>query len=116
MEYKYIKTDYLDMVSGGDSALVRELVIMFAEQVEEILSQMKVHLSEKNYCELGLLAHKAKSSVAIMGMDDLAEVLKIFEQQAKEGKDPDDYEHYIARFGSDTRAAMAELDNLVNKL
>jgi len=116
MEYKYIKTDYLEMVSGGDSALVRELVLLFGEQVEEIFSQMKLHLSEKNYCALGLLAHKAKSSVAIMGMDDLAEVLKNFEQQAKEGKDPDDYEHYIARFGKDTRAAMAELDTLINKL
>ena len=51
-----------------------------------------------------------------MGMDDLAEVLRNFEQQAKEGKDPDDYEHYIARFGNDTKAAMAELDTLINKL
>jgi HPt (histidine-containing phosphotransfer) domain-containing protein len=116
MEYKYIKTDYLEMVSGGDTGLVRELITLFGEQVSEILSEMRMNLSEKNYTALGLLAHKAKSSVAIMGMDDLAEVLKIFEQQAKEGRDPDEFESYIARFGEDTMAAIAELDTLISNL
>ena len=37
---------------------------------------MKSLLAEKNYNSLGLLAHKAKSSVAIMGMNDLADMLK----------------------------------------
>lgn len=116
MDYKFIKTDYLEMVASGDSKLVKELVVMFREQVEEIYSEMKSLLSEKNYNALGLLAHKAKSSVAIMGMDELAEILKNFELQAKEGKNPEEYESYIARFGDDTKSAMAELDTLIINL
>ena len=46
---------------------------------------------------LGLLAHKAKSSVSIMGMNDLAIMLKTFELQAKEDKESGLYESYILR-------------------
>ncbi len=116
MDFKFIKTDYLEMVASGDSELVKELVCMFREQVTEMYSDMKTLLSEKNYQGLGLLAHKAKSSVAIMGMDDLAEILKNFELQAKDGKDPEEYESYIARFGDDTKSALTELDTLINNL
>ena len=38
----------------------------------EIYNEMKSLLAAKNYLHLGLLAHKAKSSVAIMGMKELA--------------------------------------------
>ena len=75
---------------------------------------MKSLFSEKNYHSLGLLAHKAKSSVAIMGMNDLAEMLKTFELQAKEGKESELYESYITRFKTETDAAVTELEDLVN--
>ena len=106
MDYKFINIDYLDSVSGGDSEIIREIVIIFKEQVIEIYNEMKSHLSEKNYQSLGLLAHKAKSSVAIMGMNDLAQMLKTFELQAKEGKESDLYESYIKRFKTETEAAI----------
>jgi HPt (histidine-containing phosphotransfer) domain-containing protein len=114
MNYKFIKTDYLDMVSGGDSDLVRELINIFREQAGEMYSEMRSLLTIKNYHALGLLAHKAKSSVAIMGMEDLANMLKLFELQAKEGKNPEQYNTYISRFGSDTESAIIELDDFIN--
>jgi HPt (histidine-containing phosphotransfer) domain-containing protein len=114
MDFKYIKTDYLDMVTEGDKDLLKELVDMFREQVAEFNSDMKNLFDERNYKALGDLAHKAKSSVAIMGMDDLAEMLKKFELDARDGKDPEHYESYLLRFEKDTRFAMAELESLVN--
>ena len=71
-------------------------------------------LAEKNYTSLGLLAHKAKSSVAIMGMNDLAQMLKTFELQAKEGKESQLYDSYLTRFKSDTEEAVKELEDLIN--
>jgi HPt (histidine-containing phosphotransfer) domain-containing protein len=114
MDYKFIKTEYLEMVSGGDWGLIRELTDMFRDQVVEMHSEMISLLSEKNYHSLGMLAHKAKSSVAIMGMDDLAMMLKTFEIQAKVEKDTELYDSYVSRFGSDTKSAIVELDNLLN--
>ncbi len=114
MDFKYIKTDYLDMVTEGDKGLLKELVDMFREQVAEFNSGMKSLFDEKDYQALGNLAHKAKSSVAIMGMDDLASMLKTFELSAREGKDSELYQSYIIRFENDTRFALTELDSLVN--
>ena len=114
MDYKFINTEYLDSVSGGDPEIFREIVIIFKEQSIEIYNEMKSHLSGKNYISLGLLAHKAKSSAAIMGMDDLALMLKTFEIQAKEGKESELYESYIKRFKVETDAAVRELEDLVN--
>ncbi|NMC37815.1 MAG: STAS domain-containing protein [Bacteroidales bacterium] len=114
MNYKYIKPEYLEMVTGGDPALIKELVTMFSEQTAEIFKDMKSRLSDKDYNSLGLLAHKAKSSVAIMGMESLAEMLKQFEHQAREAMGTEKYEEYIRRFGEDTRSAVKELETLVN--
>jgi HPt (histidine-containing phosphotransfer) domain-containing protein len=114
MDYKFIKTDYLDSVSGGDREIIYEIVAMFKEQSVEIYNEMKSLLAEKNYTSLGLLAHKAKSSVAIMGMNNLAEMLKAFELQAKEGKESHLYESYLTRFKSDTEEAVKELEDLIN--
>ncbi|MCU0472283.1 MAG: Hpt domain-containing protein [Bacteroidales bacterium] len=114
MDYKFINTEYLDSVSGGDNEIIREIVVMFGEQVVETANQMKTLLAERNYTTLGLLAHKAKSSVAIMGMSDLAALLKTFELQAKEEIETELYESYINRFVFETGEAMKELNELVN--
>lgn len=116
MDYKFIKTEYLDSVSGGDPEIICELVTLFKEQSAEISAEMKLLLSSGSYKLLGLLAHKAKSSVSIMGMDDLAAMLKTFELQAKEEKEPQLYESYITRFQSDTMGAITELEDLADKL
>jgi len=113
MDYIYINTEYLDSVSAGDTEIIRELVDMFREQVAETHKEMRKLLSEKDYYALGLLAHKAKSSVLIMGMNDLGALLKTFEIQAKEGAEIHKYESYITRFANDTSEAVKELDDLV---
>jgi HPt (histidine-containing phosphotransfer) domain-containing protein len=116
MDYKFINTEYLDSVSGGDAEITRELVEMFREQTGEIYIEMKSLYSLKNYISLGHLAHKAKSSVAIMGMNELASMLKTLELQAKEGKEPELYESYISRFKAETDEAIIELDDLVKNI
>lgn len=113
MDYKFINMEYLDSVSGGDPDIINEIVVIFKEQSLEIYNEMKSLLLAKNYISLGLLAHKAKSSVAIMGMSKLAEMLKTFELQAREGKESQSYESYIERFFNETREAIKELDDLI---
>lgn len=116
MDYKFINTEYLDSVSGGDPDIICELVNLFKEQAAEISGEMKMLFDAKNYKLLGLLAHKAKSSVSIMGMNDLAIMLKAFELQAREEKEPHLYESYIDRFRIETSEAITELEDLSSKL
>jgi HPt (histidine-containing phosphotransfer) domain-containing protein len=116
MDYKYINTEYLNSVAAGDNEIIRDIVSMFKEQVVEIYTEMNARFMAKDYKALGLLAHKAKSSVSIMGMNDLATMLKTFELQAKENKESGLYESYIIRYKSETEEAIKELDNLIKNL
>jgi len=113
MEYKLINPEYLDSIAGDDPTLISEIVDMFKVQSAEIFEEMKSLYAKKEFKLLGMLAHKAKSSVAIIGMNDLATMLKTFELSAKEGTSPELYESYINRFGAETNAAIAECEDLV---
>ena len=114
MEFKFIKTEYLETVSGGDKEIIRELVEIFRAQVVEFAGEMRSLFASKDYFNLGLLAHKAKSSIAIMGMNDLADLLKKFELDAKAGIETEKYEGYIKRFENETESAVKELDAYLN--
>ncbi len=114
MDYKYINPEYILSVTGGDKEAIIEVVDMFRAQVLEIISEMKKLLESADYYNLGLLAHKAKSSVAIMGMENLAGKLKSFELQAKEGLNPELYPGYISDYEAETKEALKELDHLVS--
>lgn len=116
MEYRFINTEYLETVTGGDKEILAEIVLIFRTQIVEIYTQMKSFYLKNDFHSLGMLAHKAKSSVAIMGMNDLANVLKTFELEAKDGKNSEKYSGYIERYENDTKEAVLELDNYINNL
>ena len=115
MDYKFINTEYLESVTGGEISIITELVNMFKEQVIEIYTEMESLYTQNEYRQLGLLAHKAKSSVAIMGMSALADMLKTFELSGKASENIEMYESYIKRFHDDTKAAVIELDDYLVK-
>jgi len=116
MMYKVISPEYLENVTGGDPEITEELVNIFRSQVPEFIYEMKVLHNKAMWYELGLLAHKAKSSVAVMGMDSTATMLKAFELQAKAGENKDEYMNYINQFISETSVALDELTQYLNKL
>jgi HPt (histidine-containing phosphotransfer) domain-containing protein len=115
MNYKYINTEYLEtVVSGGDKEIIIELITIFHDQVIEITTEMKSFLEVGDFLSLGMLAHKAKSSVAIMGMNDLAIMLKTFELEGKEGVNNENYKGYIERYEREASLAVSELEHYVN--
>jgi HPt (histidine-containing phosphotransfer) domain-containing protein len=111
-----INVAYIEEISDGSIEIITEMVNIFKSQVGEFASEMKDLLRKGNHYDLGLLAHKAKSSVAIMGMENLAVKLKELEIKAKEGSDPDSYAKYIANFENETILAVKELDSYIDTL
>jgi HPt (histidine-containing phosphotransfer) domain-containing protein len=115
MVYKFINTEYLEMVTGKDRVITAELAGIFFQQVDEFYSAMKSFNNSGSYSELGQIAHKAKSSVAIMGMERLAGMLKQLELDAKTGINSEGYHIVLTTFREDTFEAVKELkDYLVN--
>lgn len=100
---------YLKGMTGGNTEVIKEMVNIFIEQVSEISDSMDKALGEKNYSLLGKLSHKAKASVSIMGMNDLAAALKELELKAAESKEIELYPAYVDKFKNDCSIAVEEL-------
>ena len=111
MEYKSFNPDYLLNISGGETAIMEEIVTIFRNQIPEFITEMNTLLTNDKFYELGLLAHKAKGSVTVMGMDDTAKMLKAFELQAKAGEQKEKYAGYISDFERDAATVLAEIDH-----
>ncbi|MFW5886229.1 MAG: Hpt domain-containing protein [Bacteroidota bacterium] len=111
-----MKTDlsYLIELSDGNKELITEMVEIFYLQVEEFVKDMDTHLANENWKALGQVAHKAKSSVSIMGMHDLAKDLKKMEQLSKQEKEKNKYPSIIKKFKSDCKIAIEELKNYID--
>ncbi len=107
---------YLTSMAGGNPEIIKEMIQIFIEQVEEYIKEMHKYLDEKDYISLGKLAHKSKSSVAIMGMNDLATELKTLELLAKESKEPEKYSMMVENFESQCKTAISELQESKIKL
>ncbi|MEA1887290.1 MAG: hypothetical protein U9N72_08785 [Bacteroidota bacterium] len=116
MEFKIINVSYIEEICDNSPELISEMADIFRDQVREFTDELKRLHKENKYYDLGLLAHKAKSSVLIMGMDNLADKLKELEANAIEGINPEDYEDYIKEFENQTGEALKELDSYLNAL
>ncbi|MDX2432379.1 MAG: Hpt domain-containing protein [Bacteroides sp.] len=103
---------YLKTMSGGDANFIAEMIGLFSEQVDEYSELMPRLLKEKEYDGLSKVAHKAKSSVAVMGMTGVAELLKELEKLAHDGLEPERYEGMVTEFLEQSRLAVAELELL----
>lgn len=112
-----MKTDlsYLLSMSDGDKHIINELIDIFAIQVKEMAGEMLKLESERNYEELSKLAHKAKSSVAIMGIKNLAYDLKELELLCKDKEKTETYRDFILQFREETEEAIVELENYKQK-
>ena len=98
-------------MSGGDSKFIQEMISLFRDQIEEYKSIMPELLHKKDYDGLSKVAHKAKSSVAVMGMDEVAELLKELEILTHDQREVERYESLITHFLEQSELAIIELES-----
>lgn len=115
-EFKHINLEYLNEMSEGSKELKRDLINMFIKQVPVFNEQMNSYYINKDYLSLGKLAHKIKSSVSMMGINELAVDMKTLENIAKDGVDIDKYPDYIHKFKTISAEAVKELKSLLTQL
>jgi HPt (histidine-containing phosphotransfer) domain-containing protein len=115
-ELKHTDLSYLNQVSGGEPRFIKEMIKIFSEQVPEFISNMEKHLSDKNYLELGREAHKAKSSVIIVGMNDLGTKMKELQLLTEKLESIEKYPEYVGNFKKLCLEAVEELNEYANQL
>jgi len=112
----FTNLNYLQTITEGDTASMQELITLFIEQVPEFIGNLKKHLAEEKFLELGKEAHKAKSSVMIMGMEDLGHDLKTLQLDTISGINKETYAEHVSRFETECLAAVEELNLALSKM
>jgi len=103
-------------MAEGNNDLITEMIDIFVTQAEEMWIEMQILYDKSEYDLLGRLAHKAKSSVAIMGMDPLSGKLKELELYCMEGEKQEEYQELINIFKSECQLAIDELQEYKRNL
>ena len=95
MNLKHINLDYLNEISSGDREMVLDMINIFISEVPVYLSRMNYLLKNKDWETLGKLAHKVKASASIMGMHQVADILKNLELLIKDNKNRELYSSHV---------------------
>lgn len=113
---KHIDLTYLESMSGGENEIIVEMIELFKMQVPEFIEEADNAMNNKDWKALGALAHKAKSSVAIMGMNELVDDLNTLETRAKAKENIETYFELVERFKFICIESIVELDEAVANL
>lgn len=80
---KITDLSYLQEMSGNDSSIIKEMIVIFIEQIPEFEHDFTTAFETQDWNALGAIAHKAKSSVRTMGMDEMGDKLEQLEHFSK---------------------------------
>ena len=109
--YQGMITDlsYLKSLASDDDSFIRDMINIFIEQVDEYKTAMPELLLKADYDRLSKMAHKAKSSLAVMGMAEVADMLQKLEILAQKGDEIESYAGMIDLFITKSDEAIHEL-------
>lgn len=114
--FKHVNVEYLENISEGNNELIIGMIDIFKTQVPEFINEMNECLNTKDWQKLGTIAHRAKSSILMMGIKEIEEDIKNLEIFAKEEKETDSFPSIILKLKNVCESALTELELIKNKL
>lgn len=112
----YTNLQYLRTITENNKEIIREMIEMFVLQVPDFVGNLNRYYENKQFSALAKEAHKAKSSLQIMGMTDLEAEMKRFQMKAIEGSDTESYLGHIHSFEHQCKMAIEELKEELKSL
>ena len=101
--------DYLQQVFQGNDAMVRRILDSFEEQVPAYFTEMERRWRSGRWRDIHPLAHKAKSSIGMLGMQALLEEVLVLERTSRTAEAPGDMAERLVR-------ARALLDQALDEM
>ncbi|MEL1253542.1 PAS domain S-box protein [Flavobacterium sp. DGU38] len=77
----------LHSISRGNPEFITKMIIIFIDQINEVIPNAESALSSNDFLVLSQLIHKIKPSIEAMGISSITEDIKMLEKISKEGSD-----------------------------
>lgn len=111
-----IDLDYLNDLSMGDDTLVIEMIELFLDSSPEVIHNLRRHHKEENWKSLSGEAHKFKTTLSYMGMNQVKMIVEEIEEKAKQQEKDEETEEKIDRIEEMCKQAYGELNQKLNDL
>jgi len=82
---KKIDLSYIYDIADGDREFIKEMFETFLKITPDIIQQIELAQSDKNWKEVGRLAHKIKPTLMLIGDETLSKKIYELEKEAKQG-------------------------------
>ena len=74
---------YLEELSAGDSAFIKNIVTQFVAETPDVITKIKASTLQHNWALLNSLMHKFASSLSFIGLNEIKDEVKKVEASSK---------------------------------
>lgn len=107
--FKYVDLTYIESIGDNDGNFQNDLLDIFRKQIPVIINELDEALQLNDFLKLSAVAHKAKSSVALLGIETLKKDMEALENNAKNNLYPETYAVLVKRFAKIAHDVLNEI-------
>jgi HPt (histidine-containing phosphotransfer) domain-containing protein len=104
---------YLNQVFQGNTEMINEIISLFLEQVPNYISQMEQLVARDELLALHPLAHKSKSSIAMLGLKRMEEKVLQIEHNSRHRENLEDIPGLVAEVRKECDSAYGQLEKFM---
>jgi len=104
---------YLNQIFQGNTTMINSIIELFLQQVPEYIGEMEDCIIIKNYQALHPLAHKAKSSVAMLGLKKMEKFILEIEYKSKHQINIDQLPSLVTSLREQSDLVYGELQSIL---
>jgi CheY-like chemotaxis protein/HPt (histidine-containing phosphotransfer) domain-containing protein len=101
---------YLEQLADGNNDFIKEMLVLFIEQMPESLDKMHTYLERKDWKQLRGILHKIKPSLAFVGLKEIEATVKEAEEFSANETNLDKLPGMIQKINHNCVAAIEELN------
>lgn len=112
---KFTDLSYLEAAAMGSNEFITEMIDLYLDQTETILSEIDTAINNKDFNTAQKLMHKMKPTVQMVGLNNEHETLTRLEKSIDKGEIPDDLQESMNKVRHACTIAINELEELKGK-
>lgn len=104
---------YLNQIFQGNQEMIRNIIGLFLQQVPRYIQEMEDCVQRNDLAGLHPLAHKAKSSISMLGLRTMEDMVLRIERSSKEHRNMEQLPELVVQVRNECELANLQLSALL---
>ncbi|MFZ6051982.1 Hpt domain-containing protein [Halocola ammonii] len=104
---------YLNQVFQGNREMINEIISLFLQQVPNYIKQMEALVEKGELLALHPLAHKSKSSIAMLGLKKMEKLVLQIEHNSRHRENIDEIPELVSRIREECDRVYGQLEQVM---